>query len=858
MSSNRLQLTRLLAKILLFFLTTVLIFSCNAVKRLESNENLLVKNEIYANNQLVKDPKIKNQLYQEPNSKLLGFPLRLHFYNLAHPDIDSILTTKYLENPVKRKNLTSLLSRKQFEQLVYSKKEFNEWIKRTGEAPVILDEELSGKSINRLKSWYWNNGWFNVEADYKVLPLDGDKRAKIEYHIQPKQPYILDSIYTEIASVALDSLYQTARTSSTIIPGNQYNTLDFNEERDRLSDLFRNNGVYNFDQEYISFDADTVNTNNKVNTTLIIKNERNKIGDSITRTPFKIHHISKVRIFTDYSFANKDMNIVDSATSRNYELYSFEEMRYKPEAVTDAIFIKPGMIYRDLDRTRTYNRLNSLRVFKYPNIQYTPDPSDSTNTKLISNIYLSPLPKYSLGFDFDVSQSNIQKFGIGFGGSFLMRNIFGGLENLELSGRGSIASSTDAAASADKNRFFDITEVGADLKLTLPRIFFPIDTEKLIKKYMAPFTSMSLGFSSQRNIGLDKQSFSGILNYNWNPSKQLTNSLDLLNIQYVRNLNTENYFNVYRNSFEELNAIAQRSNFNFNNPGQDLAIPGEADGFIDYVISEEVSGTGLSNEDYLNTLDIYERKLRLTQNNLIFASSYTYLWNTRESLYDKEFSRFRFKIETAGNILSAFSNILDYPQNEQGNEKVLGVAYSQYVKTELDFIKHWDLGSSQTFAMRAFGGIAIPYGNANDIPITKTFFAGGPNDNRAWQAYDLGPGSSGSVLEFNEANLKLAFNAEYRFGIFDQFKGALFVDIGNIWNVLDSRTTEDVVFEELSDLKELAVGSGFGLRYDFNFFVLRFDVGFKTHDPGQPEGDRWFQEYNFNHAVYNVGINYPF
>ena len=82
--------------------------------------------------------------------------------------------------------------------------------------------------------------------------------------------------------------------------------------------------------------------------------------------------------------------------------------------------------------------------------------------------------------------------------------------------------------------------------------------------------------------------------------------------------------------------------------------------------------------------------------------------------------------------------------------------------------------------------------------------------------------------------------------------------MGNIWNVLDSRTSKDVVFEEFSDLEELAVGSGFGLRYDFNFFVLRFDIGFKTHDPGQPEGDRWFQEYNFNHAVYNVGINYPF
>ncbi|MCB7481464.1 BamA/TamA family outer membrane protein [Christiangramia sediminis] len=852
---------RLFAKILLFFLTPVLIISCNAVKRLDADQNLLVKNEIFSNGEDVKDSRIYSQLYQEPNTRILNFPLGLHIYNLARPNIDSILSEKFLENDQKQKKLVSLLSKKQFDRYLKSGVEFNEWLKRTGEAPVIVSEEDTKKSENRLQSWYWNNGWFNVETDYKIIPLENkEKRARIEYYVTPHEPYILDSINTDIPSKALDSLYELNKAESEIKSGTQYNTLDFNEERDRLSQLFRNNGVYNFDQEYISFDADTVETNHKLNTTLIIKNQRNNIGDSISSIPFKIHKISKVNIFTDYEFSNRNEVLADSARHEGYSLYSFEEMRYKPESISDAVFVKPGSIYSDIDRTRTYNRLNTLRIFKYPEIKYTLDPDDSTGTDLVTNIFLTPLPKYSLGFDFDVSQSNIQEFGIGFGGSFLIRNIFGGLENLEVSGRGSIASSTDAAKSNNDNRFFDITEVGADMKLSLPRIFLPVNTEKIIPKYMSPFTNMSLGFSTQRNIGLDKQTFSGILNYAWKPSKKLTNSFDLLNIQYVRNLNTENYFNVYRNSYEELNEIARQSNFEFNNPNNDpsLEIPNEADEFINYVVSDNFPNTGLNEDDFFNVLDIYERKLRLTENNLIFASAFTYLWNTRESLYDREFSRFRFKLETAGNILSALSGVLDYEQNEQGKSKVVGVAYSQYVKTEIDFIKHWDIGKDQVFATRAFGGIAIPYGNANTIPITKTFFAGGPNDNRAWQAYDLGPGSSGSILEFNEANFKLAFNGEYRFSLIDQFKGALFVDVGNIWNVLDSNTSEEFVFEGFQDLKELAVGSGFGLRYDFNFFVLRFDVGFKTHDPARPEGERWFKDYNFNHAVYNVGINYPF
>ncbi|MFD1095108.1 translocation and assembly module lipoprotein TamL [Salegentibacter chungangensis] len=854
-------LKRLFAKISFILLTLLLFISCDAVKRVEDDERLLTDNTILLNGEKIKKSKIYNQLYQEPNARLLGFPLQLHFYNLARPDIDSILISKYLENEKKRKNLSGILSRKQLDRYIHSRKEFNEWIKRTGEAPVIIDEEETKKSVNRLTSWYWNNGWFNVETDYEIKP-SGRKRAKVEYSVTTHQPYEIDSINKDIESVVIDSLYDAHQAKAKIKSGEQYRTLDFNAERDRLTQLFRDRGVYYFDQEYITFNADTINTDHKVNTTVIIKNRKVSEGDSTSRVPFKIHDISKVNIFTDYSYANRNQPLTDSANFEGYTLYSFEEMEYKPEALTDAVFIKPGTTFSDTDRRRTYNRLNSLRVFKYPNISYTPDPRDSTRTDLIANIFLTPQPKYSLGFDFDVSQSNIQKFGIGFGGSLLIRNVFRGAENLEISGRGSIGSSTDAAASSDKDRFFDISEIGADLKLTFPRIFFPFKTEKFIPKYMSPFTSMSIGVSTQHNIGLDKQNLSGILNYRWTPSRQLSNKLDLLNIQYVRNLNVGNYFNVYRNSYNDLNQTAQSPNVvtspTYLDEDGDLIIPKGAENFIRDVYNDTGTTTGLNSTQRQSVINIRERKNRLTENNLIFASNYTYLWNTKENLYDEEFSRFRFKIETAGNALSALSKIISFDKNENGNYEVLGVAYSQYAKTEIDFIKHWDLGHDNIFALRTFGGIAIPYGNANSIPFARSFFAGGPNDNRAWQAYDLGPGSSGGRNEFNEANMKLALNLEYRYNLFSDLNSAFFIDVGNIWNVLDIVDDPASTFTSFSDLKDIAVGSGFGLRYDFNFFVLRFDIGFKTYDPARDEGSRWFKDYNFNHAVYNVGINYPF
>lgn len=849
------------AKISLFILTAILLFSCNAVKRVESDELLLTKNTIYRNGEKINESRIKNQLYQEPNSRLLGVPINLHFYNLAKPNPDSVFLHWLNKKPNREKRLVNIYSRKQVEKMRESYVNFNEWIKRTGEAPVIIDEALTKKSKNRLQSWYFNHGWFNAEIDYEIKPTE-DKKGEIDYFVNTKQAYEVDSIRQRIASPVIEYLYHLKADESIIKSGVQYRTLDFNAERDRLSQQFRNSGVYYFDQEYISFEADTIDTNQKVNTTIIINDRQVTQGDSTARVPFKIHTISKVNVFTDYNFGNRNKPITDSVSYNGYNIYSFGPLEFRPRAITDAIFIKPGEIFTDIDRTRTYNRMSSLRVFKYPNIEYTPDPADTTNTDLVANIFLTPQQKYSLGFDFDLSQSNIQDFGIGFGGSLLIRNIFRGAETFEISGRGSVGSSSDAARGSSQDRFFNISEVGADIKLTFPRIFLPFDTENFIPKFMSPFTSLSVGISTQNNIGLDKQNLNGIINYRWNPSRVLSHRMDLINVQYVRNLNTDNYFNVYRSSYNNLNEIIRSGNVvtapQYLNEQGRLIIPEGAEGFLRDVTQSNPGTSGLNPIQRQEVQNINERKNRLTENNLIFSTNFSYIRNNKESLYDNDFSRFRVKVETAGNLLSAISNLTDAPKNANGSYEIVGVNFSQYAKAEIDYVKHWDWGNKNYFAIRTFGGVAIPYGNANSIPFIRSFFAGGPNDNRAWQVYDLGPGSTGGRNEFNEANMKIALNAEYRFNLFGALNSAFFIDAGNIWNVLDIVEDPAATFTSFADLKDIAIGTGTGIRYDFNFFVLRLDVGFKTYDPARPEGQRWFKDYNFNNAVYNVGINYPF
>ncbi|MBU2060277.1 MAG: outer membrane protein assembly factor, partial [Bacteroidetes bacterium] len=255
---------------------------------------------------------------------------------------------------------------------------------------------------------------------------------------------------------------------------------------------------------------------------------------------------------------------------------------------------------------------------------------------------------------------------------------------------------------------------------------------------------------------------------------------------------------------------------------------------------------------------IEERRVRLTENDFILATSFTFTKTTKRDLQDKTFYLFKTKIESAGSLLSLLSSTTNRAVNAEGNREIFNLEYSEYIKTEFDYIKHWDLSNENILAVRSFFGIAIPFGNSDNIPFSRSYFSGGSNDNRAWQPYSLGPGRSGAVNDFNEANMKIALSAEYRFKIAGNIKGALFSDVGNIWNVLDNVTDEKSTFNGFKSFKDLAVGSGFGLRYDLTFLVVRFDLGFKTYDPANETDKKWFRDYNFANSVLNFGINYPF
>lgn len=842
---------------------SALLFSCNSLKYLKDGEQLLVETSILEDSIPTSKRNLKNLLKQEPNSTLFGIPVKLHIFNLTKENPEQSFNNWLLKKPKRKKRMINFFSKKQVAKIKSSYVGIQNAIKKVGEEPTIYNEASTIESKNRLKSWFWNHGWFNADVSFKKVDTQNPRKTSIDYKIKPGKPYKIGKIESEIKSPALDSIYQANNQNSYLVAEKQYNTDDFNAERDRITSLLRNNGVYYFDREKIEFEADTLNTDYHVNVNLKIGDRiiRNQNSDSTSTEAFKINNISEVNIFTNYDSQNQNAVVTDSVHYKKFTIFSFGKLKYKPKVLADAIFIEQGKPFREADRNLTFNRISDLRVFKYPNIQYQVDPRDPEEDDLIANIFLSPRDKFGYTVSTDVSQSNIMDIGIGFNTSLLARNVFRGAEVLEISGRGIIGSSKDAASASDQ--FFNINEIGANIRLSWPKIAFPIKTESIINKTMSPFTSLNVGFSSQRNIGLDRRNFTGSFNYRWKPRKQVTNQLDLVNVQFVNNLNVENYFRVFGNSFVQINNLAlanrdQLSNelFQTNASGdEELIIPTGTDAFINQI--QNNPNFILEADERQEAASIIERKDRLTENNLIIATNFAFDYSNRVGINDHNFYQVRTRLELAGNILSSLGNALNLDRNANDKFNLFGVQFSQYVKTEINYIKHWDLGKKKIIATRAYVGAAIPFGNANSIPFIRSFFAGGPNDNRGWQPYDLGPGRTGGVNDFNEANFKLAFNAEYRFNLFGSLNSAFFIDAGNIWNLLDNVDDEEATFNGIESLKDLSIASGFGLRYDLSFFVIRLDLGFKTFEPGL-SGNQWFQNYNFANVVYNFGINYPF
>jgi outer membrane protein assembly factor BamA len=816
---------------------------CSVTKQLPDGTVLLNKNELLVNEKNAVDS-LKNIIKPNPNKRFLGIPFGLLLYQSANDSAGFAFDKWLVKKPKRQKRMEAMWSAKQVAKMRDYITGYQDWKKRTGEAPVLTDTLSRATNAQKLRAFFSNEGYFNtlVKTDIETK----NQKANVRYQVTTNAPYFLDSIQANIQSPVLDSIYQASIEKSALQRGDRFRTKAFEEERNRLFTLFRNAGVYPFQLNSIDFNVsiDSSGVDYRLPVQLNIRNFiENQEGNAVEKE-YKVSKMNKIHLYIGKA-GNTGNEPYDSlGTYEGLSLYSQGKMQYNSRLLRESILFETNEPYSDNARSSTLKQLSRLQSFDYPTIRYNYTNEDET--LLDASIYLMPKERYSLDFGLDVTQSNIIKRGVAFSSGLGILNVFRGAETLELGARGSVGRSSDVA----------ITEFAFDVQLRAPQFLLPFGT-KLNRQEIEPQTILRIGSGTQNNIGLNKQNFTGTVQYQWSPKKNRRWTFVLADVEFVNNKNKDNYFGVYTNAYAELNTIASQTN---TNPSYlvngKLHIPQGADAFISDVLGGNT--TLLPTDAVYNRVQrIEERRGRLTQNNLIFSSGLQYFNSTKSGAFDREFTQFRVNFSWAGNLLNTLGKQLEGKQND-GQYLLFDVPFSQFIKVETDLIKHWEISDNQVLAVRAFAGAAIPYGNADNIPFNRSFFAGGAYDNRAWEVYRLGPGSSNTGNEFNEANLKLAFNAEYRFDVLGAFKAALFVDVGNIWNVADNIVESSRKFEGFQDLDELAVGTGFGLRYDFGLFLLRLDMGFKTHNPVLPKGSRWDFNYRLKNANPTLGINYPF
>ena len=797
-------------KIVLFTLITTLLSSCSISKNLIKGEKILKKNNLFVNDVITQNDSLNNLFLQNKNSTFIGIPVGALIYTASKSNTDSIFDNWLLKKRNKKK-LTRLFSEKQLNQIREYYKSFNNWKKDNGEKLVLIDSSKTLESAKNLNSYFQNIGYLDNRVSFEI---EDDKTksffADINYKVSTGPQYYVGDVNSIIESRIIDSIYKNNIDKSFLIKNQIFRTKNFEFERDRLNRLFKNSGIYNFQINSILFDVEIDSAKNVYSLPIkvIIKDDN-----------YKVHKIDKISVKSLKEVESLDLN---------------------SDFISNQIKFKTGSVFNDSLRTITLQNFNKLDLFSFPSISY--EYLNKSSNSLEANIILNSKKKYGIGFGLDIKQSNIEDIGVSFENRFKTRNIFKNGENLEISASGSLGKSANVT----------ISQINYDLILRFPKFLFLKNNKAL--KSLDQRSFINLGASNQRNIGLDRNSFKFDLNYSWSKKNNFYN-LSLSQVELIKNKNIQNYFNIYSNSYDIINEIAKDYSFDTNYfLNGNLKIPDGIDLFIDDALS--IHSLTLSSEDYKQINYLNNRKKRLTTNNLIIGSTFS-ISNNYETRYDKtNFNQWRIKFQSAG----ALTNILigNSKKNNEGLKTISDLPFSQFIKSELSYIKHWTLGDNSTIASRYFLGFAIPYGNSNNIPFSESFFGGGSNDNRAWEVYRLGPGSSGATDEFNEGNLKIAFNFEYRFKMFGRFNGALFTDIGNIWNILDDTEDNRRTFNNLKDLNELAIGSGFGLRYDSGLFVFRLDMGLKTYNPARNKDERWFKDFSLKKSVFNIGLNYPF
>jgi hypothetical protein len=685
-----------------------------------------------------------------------------------------------------------------------------------GEPPVILDTSLAQISADNLRKYLFNLGYFenDVRFDWKGKR----KKARVIYHVYPEKRYFSGDVVLDCAdSILYQLLKPQIKIKEAFVDSWKPIVFDqMDQERTRLSKYLRNLGYFTFTRDNVSFELDTHRNTGSTDVVIHIT----PMADGSPHRPRIIRNVH-FQFITGSVYESTSLGDTLRDSTGNYS-FLLEGYPLRTSVLTKSCLLKPGSLYRQDNHERTYGSLIETDLFRLVEISFSPpvpgNEADSmdmlvvcrTATRQAYSIEPQGIysPQGSSGTN--VNASNVSSYGLAGNLSFTNRNVLKNGEKFNVNLLGSIEAIINS--DQDVRSVLYGFQAGGNANLLLPR---PVLIDRVLPSAwdFKVNTILNLAYQYESNPNFIRKTLPASITY------QMSR----------KNLNW--YYTPLEVSFNR-NRLA---------PGFRSRL-----GSVDSLLVA-----------------------RIFTDHLLTAARFGFVYNNRKSQGGNWWFLRANLLETSGNLHRLVRRAIDRTGDRDTAYNFLGVNYFQYLRSEIDLRYNIDFDENNKAVFRTSAGLGIPFGNTTVLPFDKRFFAGGSNSLRAWRPRRIGPGtfsdSAGRLLFDRSGELLVLLNAEYRFQVLKRFlEGALFLDAGNIWNLSHRGQLLPGVLRKGNLLPEMAVNTGVGFRFDFQFFLIRFDWGIPLRDPSEPAANRWVIQraadpgFIKNHTALTLGIGYPF
>lgn len=723
-----------------------------------------------------------------------------------------------------------------------------------GKQPVLMSWVNPQLRAQVAQTVLRNYGYFHGAVDYDVITQRNPKKAKIGYNITTGPLLTIDSISYQGFPLEADSLIVATADQSLLHTGDAFTAAALDGERQRISTLFRNNGYYFYQPAYASYLADTVSVPGKAQLRL-------QLADGIAEEVRKKYYIGHITVNLQKTFMQE---LTDSLHRRTFTLrYRGKHSPVRPRVVMGAMRLRSRQPYSYDLYLESANALNATGLFSMTDFQFIPRTSKDLSDidfirelqapadllKLTSQLSARQTPlsllqnedtldlvvncvfdrPYDVYLETNFTNRTIGRMGPELKLGFTKRNAFRGGEKLDINLHGSYEWQTRSSG-GDMNTY----EYGADVSLEFPRLVAPFMGSNQMRRRMERMwahgirpnprrwrrvatTLAKVSSDIVRRPGYYKMHIvSGEWTYRWQPSATSRHEFSPLTLKYQ-------YMNSHTADFDSI------------------------------IISNPYLAATMS--------DYFIPQMR-----------YTYVYASPTDLLNP--IRWELTLSESGNLTS-LAYVAAGKKWSEKNKKLFKNPYAQYVKIETDFTKTWQLGLHSQLVGHLNAGLGICFGNSNDLPFSERFYVGGANSVRAFPLRSIGPGRFEGDFKGNRqisyllqnGDVKFQANLEYRQRLFGNLHGAVFLDAGNVW----LRKDIDLGVREISDLfddskfrfsdffKQMAVGTGVGLRYDLDFLILRLDWGVGLHVPFETTKSGFYNIDRFSrYQTLHFAIGYPF